>query len=362
MGLTQLDELFMAETMTGEVERFAEQSRERSFVEVYEGADQIRPIGEDFTYDETRYSRDLARIAGAHSPTKPGRALGVTKRAGTVYKISEHVDLPATLLMQARGLGSMGPDPRGWLNKNLKNLTNKVQRTRNHWAAQSFLTQGGAVDLGAFPNTDLPGSTVLTYPVGDLDSGASWGIAATDIRGTEIPAIRKSFERNSGMPAGCALASDTVEGYIVTNDGLSVPIDRNANLQQRKIENSYLEGGAVMRLGGIDFKYARDFHALEATPDTFVDTITDPDLVAILPPEHLWSEAFAQVEGAQYVPTGAITSMATGDPLSLISEVRGWGAYLELVMNPIGLKLHVFWAGNFVHLVQKACLVYDTTP
>src|SRR5690606_11768493 len=109
--MTPLDELFMAETMTAVVTEHADQSEERSFLAPYEGGSKILPATNEFTYDEVTYSRGMAPVTGTNSPSKPRVALGVKHRAGRVYAIKGHVDLPADIIMMARGAGQIGPDP-----------------------------------------------------------------------------------------------------------------------------------------------------------------------------------------------------------------------------------------------------------
>lgn len=368
--MDELNELFMAETMTTQVEEFADQAEHTSFLEVYEAGEQIRPMGNKFTYDEVTYSRGMAPVTGTQSPSKQHKPLNVKLRAGHVYAIKEHVDLPAEILMMARGTGQSDVDPQGWLNKNLKELTNRVQRTRNYWAAQSL--HAASVDLGAFPNADLPTGTTLTYPVATLSSVGAWSAAGTKIRSAEINPLIRTYRRNTGYRPGCAYASDVIEGYITQNTELANPVDYSPSLAQRKIEANYLEGGTIMRLGGLDFKFVRDDYVTDANQETadnsdsaqptVTDVITDTDLMPVLPPRSRWEEAFAQVEGRVFIPTGAITSAAVGNPLSLIAEARGWAAYLELLTNPVGLRLHVVWHGSFVQKQRLAVMVYNTTP
>lgn len=361
--MNALDELFMAETMIGLVEMFAEQSAERSYIGIYdEYAEEIRPTGNDFKYDEVTYSRDLAPVTGTTSPSKATQRVGLTKRTGDIYAIKEHVDLPVELVMMAKGAGSEFPDPEGWLNRNLRNLVNRIQRTRNYWAAKSFLTQTGAIDLSAFPNADI-GSAPLVYPVQDIDATAGWDNPANDIRGM-LATARKTYKRSQGYKPGVVLASDTVEAYLTKNtllagvtDGGSLP-----DLALRKVQNDYLEGGTFTRVAGMEFVYAQDDYYADATPTTAVPVITDSDLIALLPPRQMWYDAFGIALGRVWVPSGSIGHVLNGNPFDLLVEQRGWSVYVELTTNPIGLRLHVVWHGCLFHKHQGAVAVYDTTP
>lgn len=379
--MNPLDELFMAETMTATVEEFAEQSEERSFIEVYEAGDRILPAANVFTYEEISYSRGMAPVTGPDSPTKARTPIGVKDRAARIYAVKGHVDLPATLLAMIRGVGQQEPDPEGWLNRNLQNLVNEINRTRNFWAAQSILTSNGQVDLSAFPNTDFPagGGPVLEYPVVAVNAANSWAQANTLIRSAEINPLKRTYRRNVGFNCGRAIASDTVEGYITQNTELSNAVNGVQTLAQRKIETSYLEGGSLMNVGGIDFRFDRDYYVTDAnqaaadaadSAATVTDVITDPDLVAILPPASRSMECFAVAEGRVFVPSGPVSAvLASADAgrggaglFSLIQEVRGWAAWLELIMNPIGVRLHVAWHGNFIQKRRRCVHVLNTTP
>lgn len=366
--MDELNELFMAETMTSQVEEFANQAEDTSFLQVYEGGEQIMPASNKFTYDEITYSRGMAPVTGTQSPSKAHKPLNVKLRAAQVYAIKEHVDLPAEILMMARGTGQSGPDPRGWLNKHLKELTNRVQRTRNFWAAQSL--HAASVNLGNFPNSDL--AVTLTYPVETMSASSSWGVSTTKIRSAEINPIKRTYKRNCGFNPGIAFASDVVEGYITGNQEVSNTANRVPTLAQQKLANSYMEGGGIVEFGGIQWNFVRDDYVTDANQETaddsddatptVTDVISDADLVPILPPRGRWSDCFAQAQGRVFVPTGAITSAATGNPFSLLAESRGWAAYLELLMNPVGLRLHVVWHGNFIQKQRSSVLVFNTTP
>jgi hypothetical protein len=366
--MNPLDELFMASTMTTMVEEFADQSEENSFIGVYEAGDRILPIANEFTFDEVTFSRGLAPVTGPQSPSKPRTALGIQKRAAEIYAIKAHVDLPAPMLMMARGAGQTMPDPEGWLASNLKNLTNEVNRTRNYWAAQSLL--GATVTLSSFPNADLASPTALTYPVSTSTAAASWALAATQVRG-HMNTLKKTYRRVTGFNAGEAIASDVVEGYITNNSNISTSTDGVPTLAQRKVENSYLEGGSLMRMGGLNWKFAADYYVTDANAATAAaadsaatvsEVASGTDLVAVLPTRDRWFECFAIAEGRVFLPNGLITSMALGSPSSLITEARGWGAYLELITNPIGLRLHVVWHGNLIQKRRGAAHVFDVIP
>lgn len=360
---TPLDNLFLAESMTATVERFAAQDEDLSFLRVYEeGGNVIRPVGDSFAFQEVTYSRGMAKVTGPNSPSKSAQALGVSERTGKVYAIKEHCDLDVRFLLMARGEGQPMPNPAQELNKNLKNLMNRARRTLNYWAAQSFLASNGSVDLGAFPNTDFPvGAVVLAYPIQSISAAAVWSAAATKIRSAEINPLKRVYSRASGMKARYAIASDVVEGYITQNTEINTFI-KEQPAAGRILETDFEEGG-IVRLGGMDWRFDRDFYtASDDAPETVTDVITDTDLVAVLPEPSRWGECFAKVEGVTIVPTGPVSQLAVGGALSMIAPVRGWAAYVTLEKNPMRLQLHVEWCGNLIHLVKKAACRFNSTP
>src|SRR5690606_37933429 len=354
--------------MINMVEEFADQSSENSWVGVYEASEQIFPTDDTFVFKEVSFSRGLAPVTATTSPSRPYKPLEVKERVGRVYAIKEHVDLPAPLLMMAKGKNVDFPDPEGWLNENLRNLTNRVQRTRNYWAAQSFLA--GTVNLHAFPNADLDSPVALVYPIQTANASKSWANPANAIR-TQVAELKKTYKRATGFKPATAIASDSVESYITDNTSIAQAVDGVQTLAQRKIENSYLEGGSLMRFGGLDWSFADDYYVTEANEATAAandsvatttDVASDADVVAILPPASRYPDCFAQALGRVFVPNGLITSPAVGRPSELISESRGWYAYLQLLQDPIGLRLHVGWHGCFVHRRRFSAMAYNTTP
>ena len=356
---TALDEMFMAESMTGQVRRFAEQGNERNFIGLYEEGERLYPTTDVVKWDETRYSRDLAPITGPSSPSRATAKLGITVRSAPMLKICEHVDLDWRVMKMARGEGTAVPDPAGMLNNNLRNLTNRVNRTRNYWAAKSVLTTNGSVDPGAFPNADIAsGAMPLVYPVASLSASNSWALPATKIRSEEINRLKLEYQQNTGFFPALGIGSEQLDNYLNANTEFSEAV-RGGGLAAQRIQSSYETGDGV-NYGGMQWKFAHDYYAADATPDTEVDVISDQDLVAILPANR--RDVFAIAEGIQGIPTGMISKLGTAGFDSLIAEVRGWYAYLELILNPIGLRLHVGWCGMLIQKMQKGVLVFNMTP
>ncbi len=359
---TALDEMFMAESMTDRVRRFAEQSRERSFIGLYEGGGRLYPTTDTVKWEETRFSRDLAPISGPSSPSKATAKLGRTVRTAPMLKICEHVDLDWRLLKMARGEGSLLPDPAGMLNDNLLNLTNRVNRTRNYWAAKSVLTTNGSVDPGSFPNADISAAAMpLVYPVASLSAANSWALAGTKIRSEEINRLKLEYQQNTGFWPEIGMGSQALDNYFNGNTEFSEGL-RGGSLAAQRAQSSYETGDGV-RYGGMQWKFAHDYYAADATPDTEVDVIADQDLVAILPPQGQLSEVFTMAEGIQGIPTGMISKLGTAGFESLIAEVRGWYAFVSLIQgDPIGIRLHVGWCGMLIQKMQKGVLVFNMSP
>jgi hypothetical protein len=368
---TAIDELFMAEALTGSVTRFADQSEDRSFLQIYDSAKKLLPSTDLVRWDQSKFSRGMAPVAGPSSPTKSKKKRGVTKKFGNVLAIKEHVDLDVRWLMMARGQGEPIANPEAELNNELLDLTNRIMRTKNFWAAKSVLTPGGSVDPGAFPNADLEqGADPLAYPVpAQIAMTAAWSDPTTKIRSGVTTAAgginptKRLYKQRYGRKVGVAIASDTVEGYITGNNEITNFI-KEASPAARALETSFAEGGAVPRFAAIDWLFVRDDYAASDAADasdTLTDVITDPDLVALLPERARWSEAFGVAEGRQFVPTGMVSSLATGNPLSMLQEFRGFAAWVEMP-NPTTLRLCASWCGLLLHLEENAAQVLNTTP
>lgn len=357
---TALDELFMAESMTTAVRGFADQSQDRSWIAPYEAGERLLPTGDTVKWDEMRYSRDLAPVTGQSSPSTATKPVGVIKKFAPIVAIKEHVDLDARFMLMAKGFGAEMPNPAEVLATNLQNLTNRVLRTLNFWAAQSMLAPGGSVDLSTIPNSQLTGVT-LVYPIQSISSTGQWSDPALNIRSAEINALKRTYQRASGLRAQRAVASDVVEGYITGNNQVNNLV-AGGGLAGRMLETSFEDGGGVVNFGGLGWQFARDYYAADGTPDTTVDVISDTDLVAILPDPSLWNQCFAMALGEAIVPSGPISALVGGNPLNLLTRQRGFCAWVELITNPIGLRLHVEWHGMLIQKVRNAVCRYNTTP
>jgi hypothetical protein len=365
--MTPLDEIFLAESMSATAERFAaEDDGETPFLECFE-QDVMRPIGDTYTWDEVVYSRGNAPVTGPNSPSRSTRPIGSIKRFGGFYAIKEHVDLDARFLLMARGDGSLMPNPAQELAKNIKNLVKRHRRTLNTWAARSFLSANGVVELDQIDNADVPAGTDLTYPIQSISAGqGSWALPATPIR-KDTTDMRRVAQRVSGLSYAEAIASDVVEGYISENSKVVTLGNGIPTLADRMIAAS-AEDGAVLRMGGLDWRYHRAFHVTEANEaagnvETTTDTITDTDLVAVLPERSRWGECFSKVEGVSLVPTGPLSqALATGGVLAGIATVRGLAIYATIEKNPMRIQLHAEQVVSLVHKVQKAAVRFNVTP
>lgn len=358
---TTLHELFQPEAMGALVVRYADQSENRNFLKVYEEGERITANADGtFSYEEQRFSRDLAPIMGQDSPSKSAKKLKVTKKAGTCLAIKEHVDLPARYLEAFNTPGMSVPDAPTTIARNLQNLTNKVMSTLNYWAAKSMLTQTGVVSFSAFPNTDLAAGSE-TYPVKAIDASAAWSTAGTKIRSDEINDMRKAYTQAAGFKPRRVIASNAIEQYITANTEIANFIQGHT-LAGQILARSFEEGGSAIPFGGLSWEFVEDYYALDSAEDTPVDLFADLDVFALLPGPERSQECFGMVEGLQFVPTGPVAGQVVGSPGNLFRPQRGFGAYVELTTAPVGLRLHVFWTGYLVQKMPNAVGVMDTSP
>lgn len=353
--MNPLHELFMPSALGALVARYAEQSHDRSFWGVYEAGQKIDAnVDGTFKWDEIRFSRDLAPLTGVDDPSQATKKMGITTRAGNVVSIKQHVDLPARFLEGFRAPGQEGPDAAAVVANETRNLTNKVMRTLNFWAARSLLTTNGAVDLSAVPNSKILSGT-LTYPVQALSRVTTWTATSTKIRSAEINPLRKTYRQKAGIRPGVVLASSTVEGNLTQNTELKEYF-AGGTIAALLLQRSFEEGGSV-RLGDMDWSFVDDSYFADATPDTAAEVNADLAKMAVLPERALWNEAFALVSGVQFVPNGPAGLM---NAQAGYSQVRGFGSYVTLETDPVGLRLHVFWTGMLVQKMVNGVMVYDT--
>lgn len=358
-----LHELLHPEAMRPLVTRFAEQSDEHSFISIYEEGEPIQAnVDGTFKWEELRFSRALAPVAGLDAPSTAGPKLIQTPKTGSVVVIQEHVDLPMRFLEGLRAPGAEGANAAVAVNNHLKNLTHKVVRTKNYWAAKSLLTQGGAIDLKDFPGSQIA-SGPLTYPVQDLDAANSWATDGTLIRSVEINRLRKAYKQKAGLKPKRVIASMDVEGHLLSCDEIVSFIGDGSEagkILARSFEEARQSDDAIVRLGGLQWAFVEDFYATDAAPDTPVD-INAGDVFAVLPGPEMSQDCFAIAEGVQFVPSNPFGEVL-GAPGNLVKAVRGLGAYVELTRAPVGIRLYVFWVGMLVQKMPYAVMVFDATP
>lgn len=360
-----LHELMHPDSMSAMVNRYADQSENRDYIAIYEEGEQIDAnVDGSFKWDELRYSRDLAPIGYQDTPSTSGKKLIATPKVGNVFVTQEHVDLPMRFLEGWRNPGSPVANAPEVINNHLRNLTNKVMATENHWAAQSMLAASGSVDLSAFPNSDVPSGT-LTYPVQTINALASWATASTAIRSSELNAMKKAYFQNAGFKARRVLASSKADDYLTGNDEISAFMNGGpeaGRILRRSFEEARTQEDAVARFGGLLWAFVENYHALDSAQDTEVDTSPDDDVFALLPGPERSNEAFAIARGVNYVPTGMVAGQVLGAPGNLISAVRGRGAYVELTTAPVGIRLYVFSSLCLVQKMPNAVGRFNMTP
>lgn len=361
-----LHHIWMPEALGATVERYAMQAEQESsaYLSIYEEGEQIMANDDGtFAWNELRYSRDMAPIAALDSPSTGKTKLISKKKTGSVFVIQEHVDLPARFLNGWKNPGSPMPNAAAVVARELGELTGKVLRTKNYWAAKSMLTASGVVDLSAFPNSQVAAGS-FTYPVQSISAANSWALASTKLRSKEINPLKKTYRQAAGTRARRVLASSTVEGYITGNTEVSNFINGDGGLAGRILGNSFEERGVgdVVNFGNLEWAFVEDYYALDSAADTPVDVNADNDIFCVLPGRDMSYDAFGLVEGTNYVPTGVTHGEVVGAPDNLVRAIRGMGAYAEVTKAPVGIRLHVFWVGAFVQKLVNAVGVYNTTP
>lgn len=351
--------LFETVTLAKTVRRYATGAK-RPHTAIYQRGEKIvAPIaGNTVGWKETRFSRDLARVTGPGSPTKAAQKPKQTPKSATLIDIKEHVDLPPEwlyLLQNPDKVGDVAVDnARAQFADAMLQISNKIANTCEFICTKANL---GSLDLSAVPNSEL--SHTITYPVKSQAKVTSWAAATTKIRSAEIPALRDAYLKAAGFEAGRAVATKTVEGYITQNAEIANFLQGHS-LAARALEASFAEGGALPTLGGLGWDFVNPHYALDATPDTTVDYQTD-DVVVVLPPEAMWSEAFAMGEGYEVVPAGP--AFALGGPEAvgqLLIPIQGHWCYVEVVTNPVLIRLHCGYKCLPIQKIPNAVMAFDS--
>lgn len=352
------EELFLPTSMTTAVKRFSNADDQRVYLAEFKAGEALTPLGDSVHWDETRFSRDLAPLEGPESPSKSKAKMEHKVRTGVMVDIKHHVDIKARDLRMMRAVGSDSANPAQKISDELKDLTTMVDATLEYICAKAMIA--GTVTLGSVPSSNLAGT--LTYPIATLNALSAWSTVGTAIRSVEIPAIRKAFRRGAGFHAARTIASPDVEGFITQNTEISTFAVET--LAGQVLANSFVEGGGITRLGGMDWSFTDSHYALDSAKDTSVDTFTAAELdkVAILPARSMSREVFAWAEGLTDIPTNGPRFDGTGGIPGMTQAVRGYYAYAEQVFNPPGVRIYVGWKGLPILKMVNGVMALDTTP
>lgn len=313
------------EAVTSTVRRFANNMHNRVFTAEFEGGDRtILPMGDSFTWDEVRYSRDLAPLV---NPTDEGprkKRIVVRKRHGGFLDVKVSVELPPEFLHFMRAPGEMGANARKKIDDELEDGGIQLGNTVEYCCYLAFT---GTLDPAAVPNSQL-NSDAISFPVQLLSRTNSWADPNTLIRSGEMPVIKDTFYKKANIDTVRAITTRTVEGYITSNADLINLASENPLLAAQLLGRSFVEGGGIQHMGGVDFKFQRSHYASDATPDTTVDFMNS-EYIFFLPPEAERKNMFAMVDGLTAIPTGPVFG-SIDSAMNAVTLVRGYYAYWEL--------------------------------
>lgn len=338
------------ETMTGVVKRFANNSHNRVFTAEFEGGDRtIMPDGDSFSWDEIRFSRDLASLVPHGEEGARKKRVVVRKRTGGMLDVEVTAELPPEFLYFMRNAGELGGNARAKIDTEIEDGAIQVANTVEY-VCQKACT--GSVDPATVPNSKLV-SDAITFPVHSLSKSTAWSAASTKISSVEVPRILDEFFKKANVDATRAITTRTVEGYLKQCEELIALIKANPILAAETLQQKQR---GVHEVGGLMFKFQRSHYALDSAPDTTVDYMTS-DHVVVLPDESLRKEMFAMVDGLTPIPAGPVFGDISSAAAAL-RLVRGYYAYWELK----GKKLILHIGRRFMPVIKmvNGVMLFDS--
>lgn len=351
--MDDFEQHFGVTVQSGAVKRFAENSDNRAFTEEFEGGDRsIKPPGNEFGWDEVRFSRDLAPLIGPTDEAPRKKRVFLRKRTGTMLDVGVSVELPPEVLFQMRRPGSMSGNAREKIDEELEDASIQVANTVEYVCTKAA---EGTVTPSTVPNSKLV-SDAITFPVKTLSRSTSWAVDSTKIRSAEMNRLKDEFRKAAGFNAARCKTTKTVEGYVTQNTELAAWAQANPVIAANVLGRSFLEGGGIERMGGLEFSFTGGHYAADATPDTAVDFLT-ADIISVWPKESMRKEVVGMVDGISHVPAGPVFGDISS-AAAAIREVRGYYAYWELKGRV--LVLHV--GRKFMPIVkmQNGIMAFDT--
>lgn len=347
--MPDLESVFGARELSSMITTFADDSRDKFFLDVFHKGEQLRPWDPNhIEWDDERYNRALAPVTGLSSPSPAGPlTTRIDKRAASI-RVSEHVFIPAERLFYQRVGGELRPDAVAVVSRQLDNLRKKVMRTVEYLCASTLL---GQVLIN---QQTVPGSTMsetIPWPVTPWKFTAAWSDKATLIASKEIKALVDAYRKAvNNVPAFAFLNSNT-ESYLLQNDEIQLLCKQNplyaASILFNDSRSTQVLNG--LRLGNLEWQK----HVGGYTPDrgTFTDFM--PDKKLILLPQVL-SDVLALAECSAAVPA-QLWGNAAAVGIDLMPP--GFAAYTEVTSDPVGIKLIAVWIGLPVLKFPEAVFV-----
>jgi len=347
--MPDLESVFGSRELSSMITTFADDSRDKFFLEIFRKGEQLRPWDPNhIEWDDERYNRALAPVTGLSAPSPAGAMTARLDKKASSVRVSEHVFIPAERLFYQRVGGDLRPDAARVMARQLDNLRKKIMRTVEYLCAQTLL---GLVTIN---QQTVPGSTVtetIKWPVTPYKYTKAWSDPATLIVSSEIKLMVDAYRKAVNNVPAFALLNSTTESLLLGNQELQRLCERNAVYAASILFNDSRSTQVLngMRLGNLEWQK----HVGGYTPDKGAFTDFMPSNIIILLPQAL-SDTIALAECSAAVPS-QLWGNAAAVGIDLMPP--GFAAYTEVTSDPVGIKLIAVWIGMPVLKFPEAIFV-----
>lgn len=346
-----LDMLLAVQDYTDAVQVFEQEPSQTLFSDMF--ATNRKPCnGPTTMWDEMDYLRRLASVMGDDSPFPLVNPNDKKPQAAPLIHLKAGKKLSAYKLMEWRAMGMRDADVAKSIQAELKSLYKIIAASREYICAQALL---GSIDTSQIEGSEY--TVTFTYGVSTLAGGA-WSNPATELLGTELPAIVQKYVAAAGREPGITIINDQMEQNLLKNTSLKAWAQQQygANFLFAKTADAKVLNG--VQLMGLD--WYKSFGGYVPTGGAFTRFMPTNKILS-MPTRDGVGDFLELAEGFGAIPVNAFGG---GDASQAAANFRradkpGLYAYSVGSSNPAGVEIYVGY--RFFPVIKFAPGVLVTT-
>ena len=357
--MTPYNRLFGLRSLNGRVEAFASPATDSMlFTSKFKRGRTLAAEDGTLEWDELTFGRGLAPVTGHKARFPNMDPLTIVNRKSAVAHLKRSKVLDPYKLWYERLPGTLRPGAAAYVELELRDMVNEINRTVEYMAAESLR---GTLTVNA---ANIPGSSqafTLTYSPNTYTASAGWATATTGILSSEIPAMKIDFEQTCGLSPRQVIIGSTVEGYMTGNTEITTLARTQLGerlVTQTGVMNGPLLGG--LQVGNLDWTITEGGYV--PAGGSFTRYLPTTDEAIALPADNELPDVLGMASGRGMIPAQEFGPASAAANLLRPAPSEGFYSYAKLTEDGHAVKLFVGWVGLPVVLRPQAVSVLNLVP